>query len=160
MQMIPSILAEDMTGMFKVVLGIIIMIIWGISSLVTAVKKKVKQAEARSMVELTETAKLAPVRPAASARRAVASPMLAPPLPKPAVRRPTVASTPTVATPAAPRREVLPVTFIDASPAARLALKLRPESLKTQWLLTEVLGKPLALRENGDPRHTDTTRKS
>jgi len=50
--------------------------------------------------------------------------------------------------PAIPRKKVLE----KPSTASELALLLRPQSLRHQWLLTEILSKPLALREEANPK--------
>ena len=157
MQKFPSILADDSTAIIKVVFWVIIMVIWGISSLVSAVKKKLREEEARARVaapalNLTRSMEVPAARPATGRRPAVSS-TLAPPLKKPAVRGPAPAlPSPPVIQKSSRDIPVLPVTLKAPSRAAQLALRLRPESLKTQWLLTEILGKPLALRENGAPR--------
>ena len=168
------ILANGDDAVVKVIFGVIAVIIWGIGSLVSALKKKASLTPQRAISEeapldLTPRMEVPPVRMSASlpppppppiGLRPVAQRMKAPPAPRkakaavrpapprkgppplslqPQQRKLAPASPPVAANPSA--------TKVAGSRAADLASTLRPQLLRQQWLLTEILAKPLALRE-------------
>ena len=170
MQLFTHILATDDTdGLAKIVIGVIVFIFWGIGALASALKNKSQQAPLPRVanpppIELTPNMEIAPRRPVMARppplrpgarpvtsppRRAVPRLVTAPAM-QPVQQR--LSPPPLAAAPAPVARAVItnpapPTTTARVSPASLLANKLRPESLRTQWLLTEVLAKPLALRE-------------
>ena len=146
----------------KVIFGIIVFIIWAISNIASAVKKSSAARQAGSVsaepvLELTPRMEIPmPPKPVVRKRVVPMAPVRLPPLPgnRPGVKKvkapkvvpeatPPFVVTQPVAAAARPRSSSTAAT----SPAAQLAQLLRPQNLRTQWLMTEILGKPLALRE-------------
>ena len=161
------ILAVDDAIPVKAIFWIFMLIVWGISNVVKAIKKGTQARSSAVAVEeppleLTPKMELkpavpAPVRSQRIVRTAGKRPPPLPPgpvprkKPKPAVRMledPPPSTVAVTATEPIPRRKVLE----KASTASELALLLRPQSLRHQWLLTEILSKPLALREEAHPK--------
>ena len=158
------ILAVDEAIPVKAIFFIFMLIVWGVSNVAKAIKKG---TQARSTLlaveepplELTPKMELMPavptlVRGPRVVRMAGVRPPPLPPRsvskkqPKPTVRvfevpQPSTVAAAVAATEPTPRKKVLE----KASTASELALLLRPQSLRHQWLLTEILSKPLALRE-------------
>jgi hypothetical protein len=165
MQHIGSILASADDSIAKVVIGVIVFIFWGLGSIASALKKSAEKNQQRRMaselpIELTPRMEVAaarpvPARPPAQRPAQGRARMIAAPVAAPAPRR--VAAAPLAPPVLAPARAtspksqpigtISPVMPRPVSPAGQLAKSLRPESLRTQWLLTEILAKPLALRE-------------
>ncbi len=151
----------------KVIFGIIVFVIWAVSNIASAVKKRsaAGQSElvsAEPVLELTPRMEI-PLPPIPVVRKRVVAmaPVRPPPLPgnRPVskkVKAPKVvaeATPPFVVTqPAAAAAKPRTSYATTTSPAGQLAQLLRPQSLRTQWLMTEILGKPLALREEANPR--------
>jgi hypothetical protein len=159
MQHIVSILASGDDAIAKILIGVIVFIFWGISSIASALKKNAEQNQRRRVanelpIELTPRMEVGAARPAQRGPRMVAAPVAQPPprrVAAPPLAPPISPPMPATARAAAPRKRpggsVSPATPGAVSPAAQLAQSLRPESLRARWLLTEILAKPLALRE-------------
>jgi hypothetical protein len=159
MNSLPSILAaEDYAGLIKGVLFVIVLIIWGISAMVSTIKKaqtQARQRQGRSPIPPRVPTQLRAAPPALRPTVAPQRPMILPPLP--ALIRPQPPARPTARRPppnsAAPAR--LPATASAAppkaapppspAPAATTGL-LRPTTVRAQFILAEVLQPPLALR--------------
>lgn len=163
------ILAADDAIPVKAIFFIFMLIVWGVSNIAKAIKKGI-QARSTAVaieeppLELTPKMELnpavsAPVRSPRIVRTAGVRPPPLPPgpvlrkRPKPALKVFEVPPISTVAAAVAatepiPRKKILE----KASTASELAQLLRPQSLRHQWLLTEILSKPLALREEAHPK--------
>ncbi len=158
------ILADNEVIPIKLIFGVFMFILWGIGKLSMALKSRQQSAQttlSREVLPLNIVPRIevipASPRPVMLPRppRLITMP---PPLPPAPVLKkpkpvPAVPFVPTSVT-AVPAREVSPKSpNASPSPAAQLAKLLRPQSLRTQWLLTEVLAKPLALREDRSSLH-------
>ena len=151
-----SILASSDDGVFRLIVTVIVLIVWGITAMASTIKKaqaeaRKKQARmavapgaARPVVRSSPLPPLLPQRSMAlpplptlarkpsKPRAAIAKRVVkAIPLPKPAALAKNVSGTPSVAAP----------VVQDAIP--RL---LRPTTVRAQFILAEVLQPPLALR--------------
>lgn len=164
---IDSILASDNETLIKFVGAIVVLIIWGISSMVSAMGKTRQNAlkkQQQNRIAMPAVPKLIPSRQMTAPRGPVALPPLAARMaaPLPPLRtlasqqrqaRPAVAktaprpkdSTPRSApAPASPPMQPSP-TKAQVVPAAITNL-LRPTTVRAQFILAEVLQPPLALR--------------
>jgi hypothetical protein len=142
------ILAENDTNPAKVLFGIIFVLIWFATSAMSALAKKKKAPEVRRKPPPMIPARR-PIPPAIGRRNA-------PPIskaPPPRVQAPP----PIVAAPAAfVPSMITQVRAINAAPtlvhsgikADALREMLRPQNLRQQFLLTEILQPPLALRSD------------
>lgn len=175
-----NILADSDGDIGKLVIGVIALIFWGVSAMVSAAKKRQEQARRRQMFEQIARGGAVPTPPAPPARPAVrpgpSRAMLPPKRPMPAAQAARMTGPP----PPAPRRgkskgqsartsAPSPLTTAaspiasattaaggtESRPAAKAppvdarALRrwLTPATLRSQFMLTEVLQPPLALRE-------------
>ena len=163
-----SILASDDETLIKFIGVVVVLIIWGISSLLSAfgkARQKALKNQQQNRASIPPTTQRPPVRPAVSPRRPAALPPLAPRTAAPLPPLRTLASPPRQVRPAvaktAPRPS--PKTLIPAPPQApatpamrspskapvvssAVASLLRPKTVRAQFILAEVLQPPLALR--------------
>lgn len=164
---IDSILASDNETLIKFVGAVVVLIIWGISSLVSAMGKARQNAlkkQQQNRIAMSAAPKLVPSRQMTAQRGPAALPPLTSRMaaPLPPLRtlasqqrqgRPIVAKTaprPKASTPRpAPAPAAPPVqpspTKVLVVPAAITNL-LRPTTVRAQFILAEVLQPPLALR--------------
>jgi len=155
----PDILASSDEAIFKLVVLVIVLIVWGIGALASSLKGLKKQPSRRppplasappqSVMMIprlsTSIAPQAPLPPLSSRAITPASRRLGPkaiPV-APALRAQRAPAAPPPSRPApAPARPAL----------GQLAMWLRPSTIRSQFVLSEILGKPLALRDR--PRLT------
>jgi hypothetical protein len=196
MSTIHHILAAGDDGVGKVLFGLIFLVLWGVSAIMTQVsKQKEKQRRDRLRMELERQASAPPILPPLPAPRRQ-SPIIVPPIPaprpgSPTLRQPKVPHAVTAQRPqpqASPKRKIFPKLKIPrrpppqpAQPARRMPVEplrpstivaapvavsaltpsprptsatastlrawLRPNTLRQQFILTEVLQPPVGLRE-------------
>lgn len=155
MNSLPSILAaEDYAGLIKGVLFVIVLIIWGVSAMVSTIKKaqtQARQRQARLPIPPRVPTQLRAAPPALRPTVAPQRPMILPPLP--ALIRPQPPARPTARRPppnsAAPARLLATASAAPpkaAPPPAAITGFLRPTTVRAQFILAEVLQPPLALR--------------
>lgn len=169
---------------FKLIGFVLLLIIWGIGSLVSAANKAKEQAKRRQMLlrmqgQTPPSPPQPPVQPPQTrgaqpaAQMRVASATALPPLAhiarpaaapvnRPVHARPAAAVRPPQAAPPAARiampaqPEPAPVRPAAAAPfpsratAPAIARWLKPQTLRTQYILTEILQPPLGLRPRQD----------
>ncbi len=159
----PAILAANDDSSFKLVFGVIVIVIWAISSLFKAIKQKAQQAQQRARMNQL------PVDIAARPPQAPLSPPLPATLaPTSAGGRPPRSGKRGKATPPPPPHIIppsLPIRTTRPEPALRpiaattqatVRLALQPQALRRQFVVNEILGKPLALRDGGIAAHPPT----
>lgn len=167
MPSIHSILASDDETLIKFVGAILVLIIWGISSLISAMGKSRQKAlkqQQQNRIAMTAAPKPTPPRQMIPPRIPAALPPLAPrmaaPLPPLATlaaqqrqARPAIAKAATRPKASTPRPAPAPASppmqpsrvKAQVAPAAITNL-LRPKTVRAQFILAEVLQPPLALR--------------
>jgi hypothetical protein len=166
------LLAQNEDPTMKIVIGLAFAAFWIVAQILAALGKNKEKANRRTNEPLAEAPSPSPPplrvprqtnvpRPQQSQRR---SPVEAPPArqrpPKvkrrppampPPLRAPAVMRSATVAVPA-PVEEFDPHATVVAKPKAadRVRAALQPASLREHFILVEVLGKPVALRDSND----------
>lgn len=163
MQSFHAILASDNESLIKVIGAIVVFIIWGISSMASAIGKARQNAAKKQQQNrnaMSAAPQRVPSKPAIAPRASAAPPPLpsrtASPLPplrtlasSAAQTRPAAVKTTTRPKAAASPSVAPPVKPLAAKPqivTPVIARLLQPKTVRAQFILVEVLQPPLALR--------------
>jgi len=160
---LPHILAEDGEGISRIIFAAIFVLIWIVSAIAGAINKKKEERRRREIRETIErttqgspSARVPPpARPAPPRKVAKAPARRPPPLRKPVeeeaivlevaehgIQRPSIEATEITD---GTRRRGRSGTTVNAD---AIAAWLRPETLRRQFILTEILQPPVALRDD------------
>ena len=154
----PGILADDDSALIKLGIYVIIGVIWLISAMVKKAVKGMSSPQRPAPPPVPGQAPAGVWQPPPTAP-SLPTPFRPPPMPKvkkKAAKRPAVvvAAPPAVvrAAPVQQAVEVMPARAVtgaaEAAPMAQmLRRELQPETLRREFLMLEILGKPLALRD-------------
>ena len=166
------ILAADADIPAKAIYWVIVLIVWGVGSLVSAMKKATRGQAPPPRVPLVPPLAgkgvqalptVPPPTPGSAMAEVLWAQMQKMQMPDPTKRKKSRRTPPPLVppprVPSPPARPSLSQTAPEMAPvvsatfrppqitAAALQPMLQADSLRTQWILLEVLGKPLALRE-------------
>ena len=159
----PPLADIDATAI-KAIFWVIALIIWGIGSLASALKNAAKKGQGLPMQRPLVTPAPVVRPPRATGAKPPTRVVLAALREQMSPSRP-VAVSPPVRSPALPPAPPMPAhatlsdlnvavnrTHLNPRPIRDLRNLLAPHKLQETWMLTEVLGKPLALRDDNGPR--------
>jgi hypothetical protein len=183
----PQILADTNDSIVKVLFGVVFLIIWGVSALMSVIAKKKEQERRERVRREIETGRSVPP-PMRQGPASMRPPMQAPPRMQPAPPRPVQPRPVQHRPPPLPQKQVrkrfpvkapvarqpaIPASAFQSEPAEAVILEashaaatprvnrrpsnapsaaalhswLKPATLRQQFILTEVLQPPVAMRE-------------